>query len=229
MTGTAIAFFDVDETLITVKSMFSFLEFALPAEHRAVEDELTALAAAGVPREETNRRYYRAYRGFSEAELAETGRRWFAERLAAGGLLHEPAVRELARLRAEGCAVALVSGSFRACLDPVAEHLGGAHVLCTTPEVVDGRYTGEVLSTAIGEGKAQAARDLMAHLGAAPEDCAAYGDHASDLPLLLAVGRPGIVGDDPVLTGHPAASGWRRLPGIGTPALTTSAFTTRGN
>jgi len=41
----------------------------------------------------------------------------------------------------------------------------------------------------------------------------AYGDHASDLPVLSLVGRPVVVGDDPVLAGHAALRGWTRLPG----------------
>ncbi|MFD7442864.1 HAD family hydrolase [Streptomyces sp. NPDC059909] len=213
MSGTTIAFFDVDETLIDVKSMFSFLEFHLadPERYRAAAAELTGMAEAGVPREETNRLYYRNYAGMTEAEVAGSGRAWFAREAARDGFFHADVVRELRRHQAEGARIALVSGSFRACLDPVAAHLGADHVLCTEPELVAGRYTGQVLTTVIGEGKATAARALMSRTGARPEECFAYGDHASDLPLLLAVGTAGIVGDDPVLGAHAARSGWTRL------------------
>ncbi|MFF4957324.1 HAD family hydrolase [Streptomyces sp. NPDC001222] len=209
-----IAFFDVDETLIDVKSMFSFLEFHLadPDRYRAAADALTRAARAGVPREETNRAYYRNYAGMERAAVAESGRRWFAGERRRAGFFHREAVGELRRLQAEGHRVALVSGSFRACLDPIAEHLGADHVLCSEPEVVAGRYTGEVLSTVIGEGKAAAARALMDRSGARPEACVAYGDHASDLPLLACVGRAGVVGDDPVLVEHADRLGWTRLP-----------------
>ncbi|MEU3840460.1 HAD-IB family hydrolase [Streptomyces sp. NPDC028635] len=209
-----IAFFDVDETLIGLKSMFAFLEFHLadPARYRAVADALTRAARNGVPREETNRAYYRAYAGMERAAVAESGRRWFASAHRRAGFFHREAVSELRRLQGEGYRVALVSGSFRACLDPVADHLDADHVLCSEPEVVAGRYTGEVLTTVIGEGKAVAARALMDRLGARPEACVAYGDHATDLSLLACVGRAGIVGDDPVLLEHAGRHGWTRLP-----------------
>ncbi|MEV8032971.1 HAD-IB family hydrolase [Streptomyces sp. NPDC086182] len=212
-----IAFFDVDETLIDTKSMFSFLEFHLadPDRYRAAAGELTRAARAGVPREETNRAYYRNYAGMEQTAVAESGRRWFARERQRDGFFHEEAVRELRRFRAEGCQVALVSGSFRACLDPIAEHLGADHLLCGEPEVVVGRYTGEVRGVMIGEAKATAARALMKRSGARPEDCVAYGDHASDLPLLTCVGGAGVVGADPVLAEHADRFGWIRLPGTG--------------
>ncbi|MFD7873289.1 HAD family hydrolase [Streptomyces sp. NPDC059766] len=225
-----IAFFDVDETLVDIKSMFSFLEFHLadPDRYRAAENELTSAARAGVPREETNRTYYRNYTGMEQAAVAASGRRWFARELRREGFLHREAVRELRRLRAEGHRIALVSGSFRACLDPIAEQLGAEHVLCSDPEVVAGRYTGEVRAAMIGEAKATAARALMARSGARPEDCVAYGDHASDLPLLTCVGRAGIVGDDPVLAAHADRLGWTRLPRTAAPTATAAAPETAG-
>jgi HAD superfamily hydrolase (TIGR01490 family) len=210
-----IAFFDVDETLIDIKSMFSFLEFHLadPDRYRAAAGELTRAARAGVPREETNRAYYRNYAGAQQEAVAESGRRWFARERQRDGFLHQDVVRELRRLQAEGYQVALVSGSFRACLEPIAEHLGADHVLCSEPDVAAGRYTGEVRTAVIGAAKATAARALMDRSGARPEECVAYGDHASDLPLLTCVGGAAVVGDDPVLAEHADRFGWIRLPG----------------
>ncbi|GGW84353.1 hypothetical protein GCM10010297_01150 [Streptomyces malachitofuscus] len=211
---TRIAFFDVDETLIAVKSMFSFLKFHLadPDRYREAAGALTRAARAGVPREETNRAYYRAYADMEVAAVAASGRRWFARERRRAGFFHPSVVAELDRLKGDGFRIALVSGSFRACLDPVAEHLGADHVLCSEPGTAAGRYTGEVLSTVIGEGKATAARALMHRWDARPEDCAAYGDHASDLPLLTCTGRAGVVGDDPVLAEHAGRLGWTRFP-----------------
>lgn len=59
----SVAFFDVDETLITVKSMFAFLRHWLAergddgGEYARITDEIKQLAAAGTPREEINRHY----------------------------------------------------------------------------------------------------------------------------------------------------------------------------
>lgn len=227
MNDTRIAFFDVDETLIDIKSMFSFLEFHLDAPdlYRRAAAELTGMAEAGVPREETNRIYYRNYAGMPEAVVAESGRRWFARQSARDGFFHTEVVRKLRRLQVEGVEIALVSGSFRACLDPVAAYLNADHVLCTEPEIIAGRYTSRVLTTMIGEEKATAARTLMRTAGARPEECFAYGDHVSDFPLLLTVGNPGIVGNDPELSDYASRFGWTRLPHSAPSGPSTEEFT----
>jgi HAD superfamily hydrolase (TIGR01490 family) len=213
-----VAFFDVDETLITVKGMLSFLEFHLdaPDRYRQIADRLHRLAADGVPRGESNRLYYEVFAGQRETEVAASGRRWFQREMVGGALFHGELVRVLRRLQAAGTTIVLVSGSFSACLDPIAEHLGADQVLGTVPEVRAGRYTGRVVRTVIGEGKATAARALLAEFGVDGRLCVAYGDHSSDLPMLLAVGHAGVVGQDPVLLAHAAERGWDLLPGIPT-------------
>ncbi|MEU3771903.1 HAD-IB family hydrolase [Streptomyces sp. NPDC032472] len=228
--GRAVAFFDLDETLIRTKSMLGYLDFhwaaegAPPERFRRARQELLARAAAGVPREELNRAYYRHFRGCPQQRLAETGRAWFRQELARGRLFHPPALAALRRHRRAGDTTVLVSGSFAACAGPVAAALSVDRVLCTVPEVVDGVLTGEVSTPVIGEEKAVRARALMRSLAADPQDCHAYGDHASDLPLLRAVGRAVVVGDDPVLREHARRAGWQLLPGVrerqpGAPAM----------
>ncbi|MFT2018646.1 HAD family hydrolase [Streptomyces sp. 796.1] len=215
-----MAFFDVDETLLTFKSMFRFLAHhfrarGLPpdAYERAAAD-LRGRAAAGVPREETNRDYYRLYAGRTVAEVTEHAREWFAAELARGGALHEPAVEALHAHRRAGATTVLVSGSFPPCLAPVRELLGADLLVCSEPEHRDGRYTGHLERPMIGAEKGRAARELMARHAIAPERAAAYGDHATDLSLLQAVGHPVAVGDDPELGAYALAAGGSLLPGI---------------
>ncbi|MFF4449332.1 HAD-IB family hydrolase [Streptomyces sp. NPDC001502] len=226
------AFFDVDETLITVKSMFRFLRFHLRAQgapdsaYEEAAAHLRRRAAEGVPREVTNREYYGLYAGCSAEEVAAEGRAWFAQELAAGGLFHPPALDALREHRSAGDRTVLVSGSFPACLDPVAAHVGADAVLCSRPEIKDGRYTGELTVAVIGDAKAVAAEADMRDTGADPADCHAYGDHASDLPLLTAVGHAHVIGDDPVLAERAADSGWHRLKGIAGHTPATAATST---
>ncbi|WP_405577980.1 HAD family hydrolase [Streptomyces sp. NBC_01190] len=215
--GGRAAFFDVDETLIGIKSMFDFLEFYLerrgepPATYRRLAAELHAMAAAGRPRREVNRQYYRFYAGHSASGLARLGREWFGRRLAAGGLFTaEPAARLAAHVRG-GDFVMLLSGSFSACLDPIADHLGAHAALGTRPLIRGGDLTGEVLTPMIGPVKGRAARAAMAVGGLDPAVCAAYGDHSSDLDLLRSVARPVVVGDDPVLAEYVNRDGWERI------------------
>lgn len=215
--GGAAAFFDVDETLIKVKSMFHFLDYYLahrgepPATYRRLTGDLRRAADAGVPRQEINRRYYRFYAGQSASAVAKAGAEWFAGQ-PTGALFVTEVVAELRAHQNSGQLVVLLSGSFFACLAPIAEALGVNWALGTRPVVRRDTLTGEVLVPMIGETKARAARVTAAIRGMALGSCSAYGDHASDLALLETVGLPVVVGDDPVLRKRSSAAGWRRLP-----------------
>jgi HAD superfamily hydrolase (TIGR01490 family) len=213
--GRALVFTDVDETLITCKSMFDFLDFHLSEREgpagaeraAAVLADITALAARGLPREQANRAYYQALRGRPAAEIAEAGARWFAVRSAGTGFFVEGTLAALREHRAAGAGIVLVSGSFPAVLEPIAAAVGADWLLCTRPEVCDelltGAITGEPL---IGEGKRRAVRELLLRFpDIDPADCYGYGDHVSDLPMLTEVGHPVIVGGSADLAG--------RLPG----------------
>lgn len=212
----AVAFFDVDETLIDVKSMFDFQRHYLQTIGAAPEvyAQLVAgyqrAAGEGVPREEINRSYYRSYAGHDVSTVLDAGRSWFATVVERGLFLDEPLAR-LASHRKAGTPVVLISGSFFACLDPIAEAVGATWAIGTRPVVREGLFTGEVLAPMIGRRKARAA-SAVAGIRAVPlSDCAAYGDHASDLDLLLGVGQPTVVGDDPVLAERARREGWPRL------------------
>ncbi|OIJ88647.1 hypothetical protein BIV25_36385 [Streptomyces sp. MUSC 14] len=222
MTGAAersAVFSDVDETLIRVKSMFRFLEFYLrtrgepPATYDRLTGELRAAALRGVPRAEINRRYYRLYRGERTQRLAQAGRRWFtAEWQERTEGLYVPEVEEaLGVHQKSGQPLILVSGSFFACLDPIAEDVRADQVLGTRPAVRRGELTGEVLAPMIGATKGRAVRIAAAVRGFDLAGSSAYGDHLSDVPMLEAVGRPVVVGDDEELTAHALRAGWARM------------------
>lgn len=219
MPPPAVAFFDVDETLIAVNSMSRFLHHhfrALGRPRSAFDDAvrgLRDLRERGASRATVARAYYRHYAGSDDRELAAQGRAWFAAELRAGDLFLRDSVAALRDHRRRGETVVLVSGSFAPCLTPIAERLGADAVLCARPETVGGVHTGGLDTAMIGEEKAVAVRALLRERGVPGDRCHAYGDHASDLPMLLAVGRPVVVGADPVLLRHAAEGGWRRLPG----------------
>ncbi|WP_112133334.1 HAD family hydrolase [Glycomyces dulcitolivorans] len=215
--GVDAAFFDVDETLISVKSMFRFLEFYLeskgepPGAYRVLRATLAELAASGVPREEVNRAYYRCYAGESAERLATAGQAWLRAELAEPGFLVERTVAELSALRDAGVPTVLVSGSFFACLDPIVNLLGATESHGAPVRVRHGRLTGEIDHPVIGEGKAHVVEAVTRLRGLDPARCVAYGDHASDLPMLDAVGSAVVVGDDPVLLRRAETRGWRVL------------------
>ncbi|MFC3995594.1 HAD family hydrolase [Nocardiopsis sediminis] len=213
------AFFDVDETVISAKSMFDFLRYWMErngargedgAEYERTAGRLRDLAHnGGLPRTEVNRAYYRLYAGVPLAELMEAGRAWYARYRERPDAFVPASLAALAAHRRSGDTVVLVSGSFPGCLEPIAADLGADLVLCTEPLAGDdGILTGEVRRPMIGEAKADAVQQTIADLGLDPADCSAYGDHATDLDMLGRVGHPSVVGEDPVLLAHARENGW---------------------
>jgi HAD superfamily hydrolase (TIGR01490 family) len=212
------AFFDLDETLIKVKSMFRFLEFHLArrglpgAVYERIRADLDALSSAGWTRRETNRAYYQVYKHQSADRLAAHGEEWFAGELAGADLFVTGVFEALRRHQRQGDLTVLVSGSFPPCIDPVARYVRADLVMCTRPEIVDGHYTGRVENPVIGQAKADAVHEVLSRYRLAAADCFAYGDHASDLPMLRSVGHPVVVGEDPVLDVVARDSRWARIP-----------------
>jgi HAD superfamily hydrolase (TIGR01490 family) len=224
MSPRRLAFFDVDGTLTTGTTLFRFLRHYLaalghdPQVYEQRRQRLKAMTAVGVPREETNRAYFANFREADAAEVTELARSWFERELAQGGFLNRGAVDALHEHRSQGDTVVLVSGSFPAVLRPLAEHLGVLDVRATEPEITGGHYTGKLLrAPMIGPAKAAAARLAAAAHGARLADCAAYGDHLSDLPILNAVGTPVAVAGDPRLDRHARLHRWTVLPGAPEP------------
>ncbi|MFI2615907.1 HAD family hydrolase [Streptomyces sp. NPDC018584] len=199
-----LVFTDVDETLITCKSLFDFLDYYAAGRYGAegarraarVREDLRAKTTAGLPREEANRAYYRAWRGQPVAAVEEWARRWFAERSSAEGFYVRRVAEELRAHRADGARIALVSGSFRPLLAPLAEAVGAEHVLCARPERCGRVYTGALLGApVIGAEKRRLVRELLArYADIDPADCYGYGDDPSDLPMLAEVGHAVRVG-----------------------------------
>jgi HAD superfamily hydrolase (TIGR01490 family) len=210
----SVAFFDVDETLLAFGSIVRFLEFDMRADGRGRAEYELALApvrAAG-DRHASLRAFARLFAGRRTDELADRGRRWFEAERACGELFHPTVLAAFKRHAAVGDLLVLVSGSFPACLEPIAVHLGADVLVCSRPRIRGGRYTGELVTPMIGEAKAAAARDEARTRGIAVADCFAYGDHASDLPLLEQAGAACVVGDDPILNAAAKPWRWAQLP-----------------
>jgi HAD superfamily hydrolase (TIGR01490 family) len=212
------AFFDVDETLISVKSMFSFLGFYLDQrghdenEFEVRSGRLRDMAAGGVTRNEVNRSFYTNFTGEPVADILDMGAQWYRQESKRTDFYHAVPLAELIRLRNGGTHVVLVSGSFRACLDPIASAVGAHQVFGTELESTGGLFTGHTGTPMIGHTKAETLLDTARQHGFDVAECVAYGDHASDLPMLRAAGKAVVVGNDPVLTDAARVHGWQQLP-----------------
>ena len=92
---------------------------------------------------------------------------------------------------------------------PIAERLGVEHLIATDPEMVDGRYTGEVA----GEPSFKEGKVIRLHrwLGAHSQDLSGssfYSDSHNDIPLLEKVENPVAVNPDEQLAARAEVSGW---------------------
>ncbi|KPC78347.1 HAD family hydrolase [Streptomyces sp. NRRL S-4] len=201
-----LVFCDVDDTLIRCRSGVEFLRHYARLRHGAdgatsTEELLAGLyarMAGGMSREEANREYHRAWRRSPVDEVEDQAGRWYEQRSRAEDFYITETVDALRRHRAAGAAVALVSGSFPPLIPHVAKVVGAQYVLGARLERCGRFLTGELLGRpAIGEGKCVLVRELLdQHPHIDPEDCYAYGDHASDLPMLHMVGHALLVTPD---------------------------------
>jgi HAD superfamily hydrolase (TIGR01490 family) len=114
----------------------------------------------------------------------------------------------IAAHRAAGRDVIIVSTSGHEVVDPIARLLGADAVIATRMRVESGCYSGQLEFYAYGEAKAARIRELAAERGYRLEDCHAYSDSATDLPLLQAVGHPHAVNPDRALRRVARQRGW---------------------
>ncbi|MFE9028951.1 HAD family hydrolase [Streptomyces iakyrus] len=229
-TALSVAFFDVDETLLATKSLLDFWDYWVtrqdgpagtgsrphdPQRRTAQPTPPATTAAAGPPdRSRLNRDYYRRYTGTPLSLLRAAARDWYALYRRGERAFVTAGLHALARHRALGHEIVLVSGSLRPVVDAVAADLGATAVRCAEQAVTgDGLLTGEIDRPMIGRAKADAVGAHLAERGARAGDCHAYGDHDSDLPMLRSVGHPVVIGGAPALRHEAARLGWTTLPG----------------
>ncbi len=91
----------------------------------------------------------------------------------------------------QGRRVFIISASPEEIVRPIARHIGVDEVIATKVKVdAEGRYLPELERYAMGEGKAEAIREVAEAEGLDLEGSYAYSDSITDLPMLEAVGHP---------------------------------------
>lgn len=216
---SAVAFFDIDNTLLRGASMFhlargmhrgglvtnrDIARFAWKARHFARRGEnlshLDAIRAralqlaAGVPVVRIDAIAREIYETYTESSL------W-------------PRSVELARRHiADGHQVWLLSATPQVLAGLIAEKLGLTGAVGTQLIERDGHYTGEIDGDLMhGPVKAVVAAEVAERAGVDPTDCYAYSDSLNDLPLLNFAGHPTAVNPDKALKAHALAAGWPLL------------------
>jgi len=222
------AFFDVDNTLLNLKSMFSFQEYFFanaPLPYRGQSQSYAQFVAQleACPQRHDrlalNRLFYESFKGRRHSDITTLAEHWF-NRLQdepGDGPWVRSALALANTLRNEGYLLVAVSGSCHEILAPVLRHLKFDHCLATRLETLDGIYTGKIIPPqVIGDGKAQVITYLLKERSLDASACVACGDHVTDMAMLEAVGRQYVVAGDPALEQVAATRGWPVLQAAST-------------
>lgn len=112
--------------------------------------------------------------------------------------------------RKQGHTLLIITATNRFVTEPVAELLGIEHLIATDPELVNGRYTGEVAGVpSFQDGKVTRLHDWLESTGESLEGAWFYSDSHNDVPLLRKVANPVAVDPDPTLENIAKESGWK--------------------
>ncbi len=198
------AFFDMDKTLIAENSGSLYMKHRY--EHGEISAWDLALGLGAYLRYKVGLLDIKAwtrdmmlqFRGESEKALAQEARAWLHEMVVQ---TIYPEAREIVRWHQEqGHVVAIVSGSTKFVVAPLAAHLGIKHFLYTRLEVEHGRFTGRVIDPiCFEEGKIYWLQQLVEEQDIDLARSWFYTDSITDLPLLELVGHPVVTNPDPRL------------------------------
>jgi HAD superfamily hydrolase (TIGR01490 family) len=212
-----LVLFDLDNTLLSGDTDVEWLDFlvergVLPASEREANHEMDRRYGRG---EASTLEYVRFYLGyyppFDMATLRRFREQFIRERMAP---LMLPAARKLIQDQ-QGHLVALITATNRFLVEPIAAGFGIEHVMATEPQIVDGRFTGDIVAEpCMREGKIAHLSRWLGARGRKLEDFTEswfYSDSINDLPLLERVTHPVAVDAGAQLAELASRRGWRQL------------------
>lgn len=198
------SYFDVDGTLVRTNlvhpTLFYLANQGTPwASARKIGQTLLkapAMAAAElVDRRTFNELLFSAYGGMSEDRLMLLADEAFDSVLRPSVY---PGARDLIRKNLErGFDVVLISGALDFLARRLADHLGATSVIANRLELKAGIATGKLLKPVVaGPEKARLIREHARAGGHDLDECFAFSDSYSDVPMLSVVGHPAAVNPD---------------------------------
>ena len=106
--------------------------------------------------------------------------------------------------------VLIITATNRFVTQPIAEKFGVHDIIVTEPEIIAGRYTGQVSGTpCFKEGKVKRLKEWLENTQHNLDGSWFYSDSHNDLPLLELVSNPVVVNADAILLEHARRKGWK--------------------
>ena len=212
----AACYFDVDGTLVRTNlvqpTVYYLLNQGTPVQTalrvgKALLRAPRMAYAELLDRRTFNELLYSAYAGMSEDRLAVIADEVFASVLKPA--LFPAAASLVEKSRAAGHEVVFVSGALDWIVKLLADHFGGGGVIANRLEMKAGIATGKLLKPVVaGPEKARIVRDHARAQGYDLDDCFAFSDSYSDVPMLSVVGHPAAVNPDKRLAMLAKAYSW---------------------
>jgi HAD superfamily hydrolase (TIGR01490 family) len=200
----AASYFDVDGTLVTINlvhpTLFYMLNQPTPL-HSAMQLGKALLKAPWMALAETrdrrlfNELLFSSYEGVSEDRLLTLAQEAF-DRVIKPNLY--PGARDLVQNSvSRGHEAIIVSGALDFLMKILADYLGATGVIANRLEIKDRFATGKLLRPVVaGPEKARLVREHAREAGHDLDECFAFSDSYSDVPMLSVVGHPAAVNPD---------------------------------
>jgi HAD superfamily hydrolase (TIGR01490 family) len=200
----AASYFDVDGTLVTTNlvhpTLFYMMNQPTPLHSLATLARGLARAPWMALAEKRDRRLFNeilftSFGGMSEDRLLSLAGEAFDKVIKPN--LYKGA-KDLVKLsRDKGHDVIIVSGALDFLMQLLADHLGATGVIANRLEIKDRFATGKLLRPVVaGPEKARLLREHARAAGHDLDECFAYSDSYSDVPMLSVVGHPAAVNPD---------------------------------
>jgi HAD superfamily hydrolase (TIGR01490 family) len=211
----ALAIFDLDNTLLGGDSDHAWGEFLCkkgyvnPDEHRLLNDNFYQDYLRGELDIYAYQRFALApLKGKRREELDEWHREFMAEAIAPLWLPKAKTLLEQHDNAGDFLLIITATNSFVTA--PIARQLGVHDLIATEPEIVGGRFTGDITGTPCYQtGKVTRLQKWLEDNGENMVGSYFYSDSHNDLPLLEIVKHPVAVDPDPTLRRVAESRGWK--------------------
>lgn len=213
--AVSLAIFDLDNTLLSIDSDHAWGEFLLeqgavdPVAYREANERFMADYNAGTLD-------MMAFLALALKPLADNTPEqlaaWHQQFMASKIEPHIlPKAEELlARHRTKGDTLLIITATNRFITGPIAERLGVDDLIAVEPEMIDGRYTGQVDGVpSYREGKVTRLHAWLEAQDLTMDGAWFYSDSHNDLPLLEKVDNPVAVDPDDTLRQVAEERNWR--------------------